>query len=59
MTAPEREGLLRSPWLIPGLAIVAVLGLFLPFLGVPFEYDDKVEIVANEVLRTPGEFWEI
>jgi tetratricopeptide (TPR) repeat protein len=50
---------MRSPWLIPGLGVIAILGLFLPFLGVPFEYDDKVEIVANEVLRNPGEFWEI
>jgi Flp pilus assembly protein TadD len=47
--------------LIIGLSLTAILGLFLPFIGVPFEYDDKVEIVANEVLRTPSEFqamWE-
>jgi len=59
MIAPKQRAILSSPGTILGLAIAAIGGLFLPFLGVPFEYDDKVEIVANEVLRTPGEFWEI
>lgn len=33
--------------------------LYLPFLGVPFEYDDKVEILANRVLREPGNITEL
>lgn len=45
-----------------GLGIVAVvLALYLPTLGAPFEYDDKVEILQNRVLRTPGQvgpMWE-
>jgi hypothetical protein len=59
MAKPDPENHLSSPWLIPGLALVTICGLFLPFIGVPFEYDDKVEIVANEVLRTPGSMGEI
>ena len=34
-------------------------GLYLPFLGVPFEYDDKVEILANQVIREPGNITEL
>ena len=59
MGALKKRLALSSTGTILGLAIAAIAGLFLPFLGVPFEYDDKVEIVANEVLRTPGEFWEV
>ena len=33
-------------WSLGITALVAAL--YLPFLGVPFEYDDKVEIVAVE-----------
>ena len=46
-------------WSLGIAALVAAL--YLPFLGVPFEYDDKVEIVTNRVLRTPGQvgpMWE-
>ena len=32
MTPPEQPGLLRSAWLLPGLGVIAILGLFLPFL---------------------------
>lgn len=41
--------------------VLAVLALYLPSLGVPFEYDDKVEILQNRVIRSPGEvgpMWE-
>jgi hypothetical protein len=41
------------------VAAVCLLGvvaaLYLPFLDAPFEYDDKVEILQNRVLRTPGD----
>ena len=40
-------------------ATAAVAALYLPFLGVPFEYDDKVEILANQVLRSPGNVGEM
>ncbi len=40
-------------------SLVAVGALFLPFLGVPWEYDDKVEIVLNRVLRHPGDVGEM
>ena len=38
---------------------VLIAALYLPFLGVPFEYDDKVELLLNRVLRSPGSFVEI
>ena len=44
---------------LAALAVAIVLALFLPFLGVPFEYDDKVEILANRVLRHPGNLGEM
>ena len=44
---------------VPGLAVLLIGGLYLPFLGVPFEYDDKVEIVFNQVLRHPGDIQEM
>lgn len=51
----------RIVWAV-ALALVAIVGaLYLPVLGAPFEYDDKVEILQNRVLRTPGSFgpiWE-
>ncbi len=40
-------------------ALLAVAALYLPFLGVPWEYDDKVEIVRNRVLRHPGNLGEM
>lgn len=42
------------PWALSAVIVVAVAALYGPFLGVPFEYDDKVEIVTNQVLREPG-----
>ncbi len=39
--------------------VAVIAALFLPFLGLPFEYDDKVELLQNRVLRSPGEFGEI
>lgn len=44
---------------IAGLATVAIGALYLPFLGVPFEYDDKVEILTNQVLRHPADVGEM
>ena len=49
MSAPRRDRIV----LLGLLAIVAAL--YLPFLGVPFEYDDKVELLQNRVLRSPGD----
>ncbi len=43
---------------IAALAVGVVVALFAPFLGAPFEYDDKVEILANRVLRHPGNLGE-
>ncbi len=40
------------------LALI-VAALYLPFLGVPFEYDDKVELLQNRVLRSPGDVAEM
>ena len=40
-------------------ALLAVAALYLPFLGVPWEYDDKVEIVRNRILRHPGNVSEM
>ena len=40
-------------------ALICVGALFLPFLGVPFEYDDKVELLQNRVLRSPGAVSEL
>jgi tetratricopeptide (TPR) repeat protein len=40
-------------------ALLAVAALYLPFLGVPWEYDDKVEIVQNRILRHPGSLGEM
>jgi len=43
-----------------GAGLTALVGvLYLPFLGVPFEYDDKVEILFNRVLREPGNLTEL
>ena len=50
----------RWRWFGLGLLLV-VAALYVPFLGVPWEYDDKVEILQNRVLRSPGDFaamWE-
>ncbi len=44
---------------IAALAVGVVVALFAPFLGAPFEYDDKVEILANRVLRHPGNLGEM
>ncbi len=46
-------------WLVPGLITTSIALLYLPFLAVPFEYDDKVEILANQVLREPGNITEL
>jgi len=49
-----------SLWFAPAIAGVgAALLLYLPFLGVPFEYDDKVEIVTNAILLEPGNLSEM
>ena len=50
----------RRPRLaLAATACVAVLVLYLPFLGAPFEYDDKVEILTNRVLRSPADVGEM
>ena len=36
------------------MAALLVAVLYLPFLAVPFEYDDKVEILGNRILRDPS-----
>jgi tetratricopeptide (TPR) repeat protein len=46
-------------WVLPGSIAALIAGLYLPFLGVPFEYDDKVEILANQVIREPGNITEL
>jgi|GEM_PF-1918442 len=51
----------RTATLVGMVLAVLIAALYLPFLGVPFEYDDKVEILQNRVLRTPGQLgpiWE-
>ncbi|MCO4771868.1 MAG: tetratricopeptide repeat protein [Deltaproteobacteria bacterium] len=51
----------RALWLVGAGLVGLILALYLPFLGAPFEYDDKVEILQNRVLRTPGQLgpiWE-
>ncbi len=45
--------------MLPASVAALVAGLYLPFLGVPFEYDDKVEILANQVIREPGNITEL
>lgn len=42
---------------LPLLAVAAVVALYAPAISAPFEYDDKVEILANRVLRDPQRFW--
>ena len=43
-----------------GAGLTALVGaLYLPFLGVPFTYDDNPEILANLVLREPGNLTEL
>ena len=49
----------RAMTVLIGGATVAIFALFLPFLGAPFEYDDKVEIVLNQVIRHPGDVREM
>ncbi len=49
----------RRHLLLIGGAVALVFGLYLPFLGAPFEYDDKVEIVLNQVIRHPGNVGEM
>ncbi len=49
----------RSRRILLGVALVAVGALYLPFLGVPWEYDDKVEILRNRVIRHPGDLREM
>jgi hypothetical protein len=49
----------RDRLVIAGAATLAVLVLYLPFLSAPFEYDDKVEILTNQVLRHPGDLREM
>ena len=46
-------------WALPTSVAALIAGLYLPFLGVPFEYDDKVEILANQVIREPGNITEL
>jgi hypothetical protein len=41
------------------LAAAGAVALYLPFLSVPFEYDDKVEILRNPVIRHPGNVAEM
>ena len=54
------EGLDRRARLaLAATATAAVLALYLPFVGAPFEYDDKVEILANRVLRSPSDLGEM
>jgi len=51
----------RIVWTVALVLTAVVAALYLPVLGAPFEYDDKVEILQNRVLRTPGSFvpiWE-
>ena len=55
MSAPR----LLPRWALPATIATLIGGLYLPFLGVPFEYDDKVEILANQVLREPGNITEL
>lgn len=46
----------RATLLTISVAVAAlVAALYLPMLSAPWEYDDKVEIVGNRILRTPGE----
>ena len=46
-----------------GILIAVAVGLcallFGPFLSVPWEYDDKVEIILNRVIRHPGDLAEM
>jgi len=46
-------------WALGAGISALVCALYLPFLGVPFEYDDKVEILLNRVLREPGNITEL
>jgi tetratricopeptide (TPR) repeat protein len=51
-----------SPRLRAGLiaaVVVVCAALFGPFLAVPWEYDDKVEILLNRVIRHPGDLAEM
>jgi hypothetical protein len=57
MTEPEPPG--RGHVLLVAGAVALVFGLYLPFLGAPFEYDDKVEILLNQVIRHPGNVGEM
>lgn len=55
-----RRTLQQSEWAGPATGgVAAILLLYLPFLGVPFEYDDKVEIITNAVLLEPGNLQEM
>lgn len=49
----------RTRRLLLAVAIIAVAALYLPFLGAPWEYDDKVEILRNRVLRHPDDLREM
>ena len=49
----------RQRFALAAAACGAVLALYLPFLGAPFEYDDKVEILTNRVLRFPADVGEM
>ncbi len=49
----------RRHLLLVAGSITIIFGLYLPFLAAPFEYDDKVEIVLNQVIRHPGNVGEM
>ena len=49
----------RLRGILVGLAVIACAALFGPFLSVPWEYDDKVEILLNRVIRHPGDLGEM
>ena len=49
----------RARRLLLALVVAGCAALFGPFLAVPWEYDDKVEILLNRVIRHPGDVAEM
>ena len=58
-TDDERVSDARRDRVVFGLLVLGIAALYLPSLGVPFEYDDKVELLQNRVLRSPGDLGEM